>query len=326
MFSFAQNEVYNYHGPSFIGTEKLTSDDPISQRHSSGEIGGGILSSNGGGKDSFLALKLLEESGFEVHVFQHARSEYGRFDHQHNIQKQFHPHVNALKEGRARVHEISVLDDFTDGSIMGLINPQLRGDAIKGYPCQVGWPECCIESLPFMLVHDYSAFCLGNERSADSAQVTEHSGSGVNMLDGGRAVNHQWLKSFEACEALKNFLRKTLIKDIEVFSILKPLHDYRIYQILKRYPQVLPDIHSCNILKPWCKRCSKCAYGQTKWTSQSSAVADGACTMLTFALSHCFFRFFCSLVESDCHFWLRCSFFRVSREFVGCSISSTLLG
>lgn len=260
---FYENEVYDYHGPTFIGTEGLTPDRPIAQEHAAGEVGGGILSSNGGGKDSFLALKLLEESGFPVHVFQHARTEYGRFDHQHTIQKQFHPHVDALKEKRARVHEISIIDDFTDGSLMGLLNPDLRGDAIKGYPCQVGWPEMCFEALPFMLLHNYSGFCLGNERSADSAQVTENSGTGVNLLDGDRAVNHQWLKSFEACDALRRFFQKSLVKDIEVFSILKPLHDYRIYQLLKRYPQVLPDIHSCNILKPWCKRCSKCAYGQT---------------------------------------------------------------
>jgi hypothetical protein len=251
---FYENEVHGYHGPSFVGAEGLVSAVPIAQEHSAGEVGGGILCANGGGKDSFLALKLLEECEFPVHVFQHARTEYGRFDHQHAIQKKFHPHISALKSGRATVHEISVMDDFTDGSLMGLLNPQLRGDAIKGYPCQVGWPEMVFEALPFMLLNNYSGFCLGNERSADSAQVTNSS------LDGDREVNHQWLKSFEACAALRKFLQASLVKDIEVFSILKPLHDYRIYQLLKRYPQVLPDIHSCNILKPWCKRCSKCAY------------------------------------------------------------------
>lgn len=144
---FYENGVHDYHGPRFLGTERLaTTVEPISQEHSAGEIGGGILCANGGGKDSFLALKLLEECNFPVHVFQHARTEYGRFDHQHAIQRKFHPHIDALREGRGRVHEISIQDDFTDGSLMALLNPDLRGDAIKGYPCQVGWPEMC---LPF---------------------------------------------------------------------------------------------------------------------------------------------------------------------------------
>ena len=73
-------------------------------------------------------------------------------------------------------------------------------------------------------------------------------------------VNHQYLKSFAACRALRNFLRSTVAEGMEVFSLLKPLHDYRIYRLLQRYPQVLPDIHSCNIIKPWCRRCPKCAY------------------------------------------------------------------
>lgn len=112
----------------------------------------------------------------------------------------------------------------------------------------------CFESLPFMLLHNYSGFALGNERSADSAQVTH------SALSDDREVNHQWLKSFEACSALRAFMQSTLVRGVEFFSILKPLHDYRIYQLLKRYPQVLPDIHSCNIEKPWCKKCPKCAY------------------------------------------------------------------
>ena len=29
---------------------------------------------------------------------------------------------------------------------------------------------------------------------------------------------------------------------------------------MSSYPEVLPQIHSCNIIKPWCKKCSKCCY------------------------------------------------------------------
>jgi hypothetical protein len=141
---FYENGVSDYRAPAFVGTEtlgKAEDQQPIKQDHAAGEVGGGILSANGGGKDSFLALKLMEECNIPVHVFQHARSEYGRFDYQHMVQKYFHPHIDALKSGRARVHEINIMDDFTEGTLMGLLNPDLKGDATKGYPCQVGWPE-----------------------------------------------------------------------------------------------------------------------------------------------------------------------------------------
>jgi len=134
------------------------------------------------------------------------------------------------------------------------IHPDPKDEAILGHPCQTGWPELAIESLPFTLLHGYGGFALGNERSADSAQVAQ------STLDGGRQVNHQWLKSFEACTALRLFLRGSVAESIEIFSALKPLHDYRIYRLVQRYPAVLPAIHSCNIVKPWCRRCPKCAY------------------------------------------------------------------
>lgn len=260
---YFENDVHDYTAPKFIidesipGAKLLSGEDvaPLArvERSDADPVGGGVLSSNGGGKDSYLSVKLLTEAGLPFHVFQHARSEYGRFDHQHNIQHSYFPHVPRLADGSARVHEISIIDDWTDGSVMSLLNPRLRGDATKGYPCQVGWPEMVFEALPFMLIHNYTCYSLGNERSADSAQAS-------SALSDGRSVNHQWLKSFEACQALRSFIRQHLVADVEVFSILKPLHDYRIYRLIQQWPAVLPTIHSCNIIKPWCKRCPKCAY------------------------------------------------------------------
>jgi hypothetical protein len=73
-------------------------------------------------------------------------------------------------------------------------------------------------------------------------------------------INHQWLKSAHAQEVLRDFLKSHLVSSFDVFSMLKPVHDYRIYRAISRFPAILPDIHSCNVQKPWCKRCSKCCY------------------------------------------------------------------
>lgn len=165
---FHENDVRDYHGPAFIVDGKPAIESARIRRGASAaplaeaswkpssSAGAGvdgalppILCSNGGGKDSFLAMKLLEEAGFPIHVFQHARTEYGPFSHQHSMQHGFFPHVADLKAGRARVHEINVIDDFTDGSMMALLNPDLKGEAILGHPCQVGWPGQCWKTRSF---------------------------------------------------------------------------------------------------------------------------------------------------------------------------------
>jgi len=151
------------------------------------------------------------------------------------------------------VHEISVFDDFTDGVMQNVLNSELKGESILGRPCQVGWPEMVFESIPFLICYEYSSFVLGNERSADSTQA-EWSALGD------RQINHQWLKSFEACTALQEFFNEHFLADVRIFSLLKPIHDYRIYQRVSAYPNLLNDVHSCNITKPWCKKCAKCAY------------------------------------------------------------------
>jgi hypothetical protein len=198
---------------------------------------------------SFLVLAILEEAGLPIAAFQHARSEYGRFDHQHALQSKLLRHLRTLQ----RDHQISVFDDFTDGLFMSAYNPRLKGECTRGMPCQVGWPEMILESLPFALIHGYSGFVLGNERSADAAQSD-------TVLSGGRMVNHSWLKSNAACQLLDKFVRERLIGGFSVFSLLKPIHDFRIYRKLSQYPTLLPDFHSCNIIKPWCCKCAKCAY------------------------------------------------------------------
>jgi hypothetical protein len=110
------------------------------------------------------------------------------------------------------------------------------------------------ESLVFVINYGYIAFTLGNERSADTAQAE------WSELDGDRQINHQWLKSGHAQELLRDFLTENLVRTFDVFSMLKPIYDYRIYRAISKFPAILADIHSCNVQKPWCKRCAKCLY------------------------------------------------------------------
>jgi UDP-N-acetyl-alpha-D-muramoyl-L-alanyl-L-glutamate epimerase len=214
-----------------------------------------LLCSNGGGKDSLLAMKLVSQANKQFSVFTHARSEYGRHEFQLKLQNKLLKHVSDYKSK----HEIIVFDDFTDGIFMQNYFPEIIGECVLGRPCQAGFPEMVFESLPFVLLNGYSFFVLGNERSANAAQAL--------CAEMSVAVSHQFLKSYESEKRLGEFMRTFLVKDFSVFSILRPLHDYRIYKNISKWPEIMADIHSCNIDKPWCKECSKCAY---VWCSLNS--------------------------------------------------------
>lgn len=73
-------------------------------------------------------------------------------------------------------------------------------------------------------------------------------------------MNHQWGKSYEAERMLDEYVRGELVSDVGVFSVLMPIHDVVIFELLRREVDALGATHSCNVRKPWCRRCPKCAY------------------------------------------------------------------
>lgn len=208
-----------------------------------------FLLSNGGGKDSHLGMRLMEEAGFDFGIYTHARSEYGRFDIQFREQ---YKNLKHLKRQDYVKNDVVIFDDFTDGIFVQNNFPEITGECTKGFPCQVGFPEMVFEAMVFVLTRGYAYFVVGNERSANASQV--------QGKENQETVNHQYLKSYDSEKNLNNYIYNYLLDDFEIFSILRPLHDYKIYRLVSRYPEIIPDIHSCNIVKPWCKDCSKCAY------------------------------------------------------------------
>jgi UDP-N-acetyl-alpha-D-muramoyl-L-alanyl-L-glutamate epimerase len=59
---------------------------------------------------------------------------------------------------------------------------------------------------------------------------------------------------------MNGYIQQHLLKNFAYFSLLQPLHDVFIFQLLSRELEYVPLAHSCNIQKPWCKKCPKCAY------------------------------------------------------------------
>ncbi len=234
-----ENDIGNEYQPTFIYNNLSGIGSELSI--APGFTAETLLVGNGGGKDSFLAMKLLEKSQVHYATYQWTRSEYGRSAYQHELCSKLLKHTSSIK-----THKVSVHDDFTESFFINLYYPHLKGTFTLGIP------ECIFESLPIILFNDYPALCFANEKSADNGNLYWETTQSE--------VNHQWVKSLDAELYFQNFIRNFLVNNFTFFSILKPIYDYRIFSHIARYPEFIKSSHSCNVDKPWCKKCPKCAY------------------------------------------------------------------
>lgn len=232
-----ENNVTDYQQPEIIYSADLGKSHP-EQIFGDNQT---ILTGCGGGKDSIVAMKLLEEAGIPFASLQYSHSVYGKADLQHKLIAGVVEEVRPVSR-----HQISIFDDFTDFPFLKLYFPENSGITAPETPVSI------FESLFLMLAGGYNYLCLAHEKSANTGNLI--------WEEIGKEVNHQWGKSLEAEQILDQFVREHLLSDFNYFSILQPIYDFRIFQKLSKYPEVLPKIHSCNLEKPWCKKCPKCAY------------------------------------------------------------------
>jgi hypothetical protein len=232
-----ENNVTDYSQPEIISSRSLGESNPcpILEENQT------ILVGCGGGKDSILALKMLQEVNIPFASMQYSHSVYGKADFQHNLIAEGLEQFKPIKK-----HQISIYDDFIDFPFFQLYFPENSGITAPETPVSI------FESLVLMLDGGYNYLCLAHEKSANTGNFF--------WQDIGKEVNHQWGKGFEAEQILNQFIRDNLLSNFQYFSIFQPIYDFRIFQNLSKYPEFLPTIHSCNIKKPWCKKCTKCAY------------------------------------------------------------------
>lgn len=233
-----ENNVTDYRGPEIVYAEtELGTNQPFAIAANNETV----LTACGGGKDSAVALKLLEEAEIPFASMQYSHSVYGKADFQHQLIAKVVDQTTPTQK-----HHISIYDDFLDYPLFDLYFPEISGIIAPETPVSI------FESLPLMLHHGYQYLCLAHERSANKGNLF--------WQDLGKEVNHQWGKGYEAETALNDFIQQHVLSNFTYFSILQPVYDVRIFQKLTAYPELLPHIHSCNIQKPWCKKCPKCAY------------------------------------------------------------------
>lgn len=234
-----ENDDQHYLGPEFKAVSNEEQYGPVRLKESEKER---MLSFCGGGKDSLVSGKILKDVGVEHDYLVYSSSIYGLQEIQHQL-------INKIidQDHLPRVHRQWVFDDFLDSPVLNLY--ERFGVKTK---TAAETPSSIFASLPIALAHSYKYLVLGHEKSADVGQVV--------WKKTGEDVNHQWGKSFEAETLLNDYLKKHLVENLHYFSILKPIYDPLIFTRLRKSLSLVPYTHSCNIDKPWCCRCAKCAY------------------------------------------------------------------
>ncbi|MFH0852347.1 MAG: hypothetical protein V1845_01985 [bacterium] len=99
----------------------------------------------------------------------------------------------------------------------------------------------------------YENVIVSNERSCDEGNVS--------FLD--NEVNHQYSKTFRFENKFRDYVQKYLAKNVNYFSLLRPLYEIQITHLFAGYPQYFDIFKSCNrnqAENTWCKHCPKCLF------------------------------------------------------------------
>lgn len=242
-----ENGMANWKGPQFSCQPQATAPPPIKVKAPQVFVGDAPVDSiaySSGGKDSLLCLKLLENAKVPFSSFSFSSSPYG------SARDQYERAQKVLQQCKpTRSHRVMITDSFLDIPLENdqwLENLQMSSRNIAAF-----FPET-LSIIPIMLQYGYQYAVIANERSANVGNLKW-------AAESGKAVNHQWIKSYESEQLLAKFLSQAFA-DIHYYSILQPIHDVVIFTLLRQHLHNLPFVYSCNVSPPWCKRCPKCCY------------------------------------------------------------------
>ncbi|MEL7036465.1 MAG: hypothetical protein AAFO04_12705 [Cyanobacteria bacterium J06592_8] len=208
-----------------------------------------LLLCNGGGKDSLLMARMLDDhhipfDSFSINLHTHASPE--------KLFEMHEQHLYKLQNPPEKIHRQYIIESFLNSPAAKLHGVEgLEVSDIRNYedlPLAYG----VFGILPIILQEKYTQLCYGNEKSADSEQVKV----------GNKNINHAWCKSTECEIVYEQYIQQEFIHNMTIFSFLKPMSDTLVYRLLSQKVREndLKLVYSCNTNPPWCKSCPKCAY------------------------------------------------------------------
>lgn len=184
----------------------------------------GRLLLNGGGKDGIVSGQLLKSSGLEFKLFQ-------------------------VGKGKAQAMTKHLLD--VDSIVFTRkMDERWRSGKLSGHRAT---------SAAIAIAATLSAYTLGYQ---DVITSNESSANDANITIDDVLINHQYSKSFQFEKDFSELLRAHSVP-VRYFSILRPLHELQIAQLLAKIPGNSGQFISCNhgFRKGyWCMRCAKCAF------------------------------------------------------------------
>lgn len=207
------------------------------------------LLTSGAGKDSLLCACLLEQAGISYELVTLFFSLYGTFSDQ---QQMFQSVTD--QNTQITLHQVYFEDEYYTWLEKRMQRMNIR-EILPDKPFRTESGETLLSSLayvPVQLAHGCKIQVWGNEKSADLPNLT--------LPATGEGIAHQWSKSLKAEQAINRFLHQLFV-GVHRSSLIKPLYDVRIFKTLFEIAGNLPyATNSCNIQKPWCGQCEKCAY------------------------------------------------------------------
>jgi UDP-N-acetyl-alpha-D-muramoyl-L-alanyl-L-glutamate epimerase len=196
---------------------------------------GRVLLPFGGGKDSYVSFKKLENEDREFTTFV-----LGEHPQILNFLEKINQKPLIVK--RQLSPELFKLNE--QGALNGHI-------PISAY---IAFLTIVVAAL-----YDYDEIVLSNEKSANQGNVSMH----------GIEINHQYSKSFEFEKDFTKYVHDFITPDIRYYSLLRPYSELEIAEQFSKYPEALPLFTSCNrnfrVNGPrpdnlWCCDCPKCAF------------------------------------------------------------------
>ncbi len=233
-----QNDMPDYAGPAFDAQHHAEAPQPV--QLSPGDVS--TIAFCGGGKDSLVALKLLERGGVPFASFGYSNSVYGRAEMQHQLIERLLTHSVP-----ARHHKQWINDSALAAPADALTTEYGVSEILAAET-----PSSVFAILPIALQYGYANIVLAHERSANVGNLV--------WDRTGEDVNHQWGKSFAAEQLINDYIRRELVQNFTYCSVLQPIYDVVILSQLRKDADSVQDTHSCNVAKPWCGKCPKCAY------------------------------------------------------------------
>lgn len=234
-----EHQLPTYAGPAFVDLEaSVAPTRPVAV--DPGPVDWLVFC--GGGKDSLVALDLFERGGLPFATLGYSHSIYGAAAPQHALLERV---AGATK--RVRAERQWIFDDFLDAPVVAM-RPSLGVRSVLAAET----PASVFAALPIALARGYRGLVVAHEHSANTGNLVWDAT--------GEEVNHQWGKGWEAEQLLDAYVQRELLGGVRYFSVLQPVHDEVIFELLARSPQRAMTTHSCNVQKPWCGACAKCAY------------------------------------------------------------------